>query len=378
MGRNTGQAATTRVLCAFSARRLRQEVTRRLEESGFAAWSADSTERLIRVVAKESPDVLLLDAGIGGDDDGDSLEPLLALRKSKVSGADLPAVLFLRNPPSDTLKKRAGWLGALPVSSRRLSNRALRSLIEQALAMDQEGPSEGDLLSLCERLRSKNPFTALGLERDAPSAQIARVYQRLHRWLDPDSLGRKKRELRAVVISARSDLERAYAKLSDSDQFDAYSREPERDRETSQAPEQSGAEAEAAQLYRTGQKLLDEADYPGTLSAFQRAAELAPNVGEYRACVGWAMYLVYGSEETTIREAIAHAKAGMKLAPEHHHPALVLGRLYQCTSRLDLATKAFERAVQLNPQSIEAVRELRIMRMREKDGKNLISRLLRK
>ena len=377
MGRNTGRMASKRVLCAFSGRKLRQEVTRRLDESGFATWTADSTEKLIRAVAKESPDVLLLDAGLGGDD-GDSLDPLLALRKSKVSGADLPTVLFLRNAPSDTLRKRSRWLGAIPVSNRRLSTRGLRSLVEQALELGREGPSEGDLLSICERLRSENPFTALGLDRGAQPEQIARVYQRLHRWLDPDALGRRKRELREVVLMARGDLERAYASLSDPDAFEAHSREPERPTAAAAPAQQSSEEAQAARQYRSGQKLLDEADYPGALGAFERAAELCPRVGEYRACIGWALYLVYGNEETSIRQAIAHAKAGMKLAPDHYHPALVLGRLYQCTSRLDLATKAFERAVQLNPQSIEAVRELRIMRMREKDGKNLISRLLRK
>ena len=61
-------------------------------------------------------------------------------------------------------------------------------------------------------------------------------------------------------------------------------------------------------------------------------------------------------------------------------PVLILGRLYQFTSRLDLASKAFDRAVSLNPDSVEAVRELRIMRMRQdrKSARGLISRLLRR
>ena len=58
---------------------------------------------------------------------------------------------------------------------------------------------------------------------------------------------------------------------------------------------------------------------------------------------------------------------------------LILGRLYQFTDRLDLATKAFTRAVRLNPDAIEAVRELRIMRMRKSRSsraKGLVQRLL--
>ena len=84
------------------------------------------------------------------------------------------------------------------------------------------------------------------------------------------------------------------------------------------------------------------------------------------------------ADRPNLAEAIGHAKEGAKLAPDHFAPVLILGRLYQFTDRLDLATKAFNRAVALNPDSVEAVRELRIMRMRQdrKSARGLISRLL--
>ena len=191
------------------------------------------------------------------------------------------------------------------------------------------------------------------------------MYERLKRWLDPDAFGGDEAELLGVVLAARDHLERAYSKLSEMPEI-VLEDVVEPDSELAHPSEQSEEEGAAMQAYRTGQKQLEDNDWLGALSSFERASELCPNVGEYRACVGWGLYLIYGSEETKLREAIAHAKAGMKLAPEHYHPALVLGRLYQCTSRLDLATRALERAVQLNPQSIEAVRELRIMRQRER------------
>ena len=195
------------------------------------------------------------------------------------------------------------------------------------------------------------------------------MYERLKRWLDPDAFGGDRAELRGVVLAARDHLERAYTQLSEMPEIvleDVVAPDPE----PADPSKRSQEEGAAMQAYRTGQKQLAENDWLGALISFERAAELCPNVGEYRACVGWGLYLVYGTEETKLREAIAHAKAGMKLAPEHYHPALVLGRLYQCTSRLDLATRALERAVHLNPQSVEAVRELRIMRQCERhEGK---------
>ena len=200
------------------------------------------------------------------------------------------------------------------------------------------------------------------------------MYERLKSWLDPEALGGNKAELRGVVLAARDHLERAYAKLSELPEI-LLEDVAESDPEPTDSSERLQEERAAMQAYRTGQKQIGENDWPGALSSFERAAELCPSVGEYRACIGWGLYLVYGTEETKLREAIAHAKAGMKLAPEHYHPALVLGRLYSCTSRLDLATKALERAVHLNPQSVEALRELRIMRQCERhEGKGRAKR----
>ena len=75
---------------------------------------------------------------------------------------------------------------------------------------------------------------------------------------------------------------------------------------------------------------------------------------------------------------IARALAdGLKLARDHEKPYLFLGRLYKAIGQGGAAEKMFTRAVQIRPDSVEALRELRLINMR-KNKKGLIGRILRR
>jgi CheY-like chemotaxis protein/curved DNA-binding protein CbpA len=368
-----------RILCAFRNPALRQRLEQRLEAGGYATSTVGSPMELVDAVVRETPDLVLLDGKLGGGEE-DGIGLLEAIRESGAVGAEVAAVLFSSGENAGEVEERARSLDAQVYRGRKIGSRELRSLIEQALGGPEDARSEGELLSLCERLRDENPFAALGLAASAQPAEIRRAYEQLHRWLHPDALVQASSELRRVAQGAFADLLTTYAKLSDPESLEVYRADPERDRQVSLEDEEAGPSPRAEQAYREGRELLDRQDWMGAFTSFERAVAMGPANGEYRAYLGWATYLAYGAESAVLREAIGHAKEGAKLSPEHFAPVLILGRLYQFTSRLDLASKAFDRAVSLNPDSVEAVRELRIMRMRQdrKSARGLISRLLRR
>jgi len=70
-------------------------------------------------------------------------------------------------------------------------------------------------------------------------------------------------------------------------------------------------------------------------------------------------------------------KQGAKLAPEREKPYLFLGRLCQAAGRLELAERMFTKAVECRPDSIEGLRELRLLQMR-RPKQGLLGRLLRR
>jgi tetratricopeptide (TPR) repeat protein len=77
-------------------------------------------------------------------------------------------------------------------------------------------------------------------------------------------------------------------------------------------------------------------------------------------------------------EAIEHVKRGIKLARDREKPYLFMGRLCKVTGRPEAAEKMFGRAVRIQPECVEALRELRLIEMRRRKDKGLISRLLRR
>lgn len=374
MGANPArQTRKLTVICAFRNPILRKKLGRRLETSGYATVAAGAADELLRAVSADAPDLVLIDGSLGdGEDDG-----LALLGRMRKVAPEVQAVLFPGQGPSADLEQRARSLGAELFRGKKLDTHSLRSLVEQTLGIPREGLSEGELLSLCERLRAENPFEALGVAPFALPEEIEHRYERVKAWLSPEGLAGASQEVRRLAGVALEDLHRVFAKLQDEDSLQAYREDPDRDA-TEPVTTSGSAAAQAQAAYHTGHAKLDEQDWAEALASFERAVGLAPEEGEFRACLGWATYLVYGTEPAALTEAIGHARAGMKLAPNHYHPALVLGRLYQFTNRLDLAEKALKRAVQLNPDSVDAVRELRIVRMREhkKSGKGLISKLL--
>jgi hypothetical protein len=79
-----------------------------------------------------------------------------------------------------------------------------------------------------------------------------------------------------------------------------------------------------------------------------------------------------------VAEAMEHVKRGLKLASHREKPYLYLGRLHKAVGQAVQAEKMFMRAVQIEPECLEAIRELRLIQMRREKSKGLFGRLLKR
>jgi hypothetical protein len=75
---------------------------------------------------------------------------------------------------------------------------------------------------------------------------------------------------------------------------------------------------------------------------------------------------------------LIHLKRAIKLARDREKPYLYMGRVCHAIGRSDVAVKMFTRAVQIQPECVEALRELRLINMRREKEKGFIARLLRR
>jgi len=150
-----------------------------------------------------------------------------------------------------------------------------------------------------------------------------------------------------------------------------------------EAVEDEGSRALLAETeFQKGEALLADRDYEGALLCFGRAMQNFPSEGEYRSHYGWALYLCHQDDDVMLGEALEHCREGVKLAKDREKPYLLLGWLYRAMGKVGAAKKMFSRAVQIKPQCVEAMRELRIMNMRRgKDavlGTGVLKKLFRR
>ena len=69
---------------------------------------------------------------------------------------------------------------------------------------------------------------------------------------------------------------------------------------------------------------------------------------------------------------------GGKLAPESEKPYLFLGRIYRAEGAEDRAERMFQQVIRLDPECVDAIRELRLIDMRRQKSRGLVRRLFRR
>jgi CheY-like chemotaxis protein/DnaJ-domain-containing protein 1 len=231
------------------------------------------------------------------------------------------------------------------------------------------------LTALLGRLGHPSPFVKLGIGSDASDDAIRSAYMRLAKETHPDRYANASHAARELAEQAFREVTRAYEMLSDPARLATYRADPLRDRREAQALDEAQRAISAEREFQRGEARLRSHDWSGALAHFERAVELYPDEGEYLAYCGWAYYLTHGHDDDVFRHAFALVKKGAKLAPEREKPYLFLGRLCQAAGRLELAERMFTKAVGCRPDSIEALRELRLLQMR-RPKRGLLGRLL--
>jgi curved DNA-binding protein CbpA/CheY-like chemotaxis protein len=255
--------------------------------------------------------------------------------------------------------------------------RAVRRAEPMPISADDERV-RAELAELAARAADPSPFAVLGVEEGASEDEIRAAYEQLLERVHPDRVGAASHAARELAERVFSRVESAWELL----------RDPRRRQEQVLARRRAGREAaerdegrravEAELLFQKGEAALRSRSYDAALRCFQQAAELFPDEGEYHAHVGWALHLTRPEDPKRAEEALRHIKRGIKLASDREKPYLFLGRVCKAMGREDVAVKMFTRAAQIQPECVEALRELRLINMRREKEKGFIARLLRR
>jgi tetratricopeptide (TPR) repeat protein len=242
-------------------------------------------------------------------------------------------------------------------------------------------PDDGkpaELMQLAQRFRGQTPFQILEVAETADEQEVQAAYAKLCEKTHPDRVSNASEAVRVLAAEVFALVENAYATLMDPRRRQSFLLDQKK-AEREAAEHAAGRRALDAEMqFQQGDAALRARDYEGAMRCVGRALELYPDEGEYHAHYGWALHLCHPNNEAMAGEAMEHVQRGMKLAPDREKPYLFMGRLCKAIGRVDAAEKMFARALKIQPDCLDALRELRLINMRREKGKSLIGRLLRR
>lgn len=241
-----------------------------------------------------------------------------------------------------------------------------------------------DLRSTHEKLRDQDCFGILGLKQDADLARIKLSYFRLARKYHPDRFSVfGDEEIKKLSNAVFALVSQAFTTIGSEEGRKKYL-ESLRTAEK-QADLEKGAEklVNAELQYQKGEMLLKQKEYDQAIQALEWSLKLNPEEPEYRMTLGWAIYKKYSTapaEEGKIREATKLIKQAIERNPRLAKGWYYLGTISKLSGKEEEARQHFTRALEINPQALEAQRELRVFEMRKQKTevkKSTFSRLFK-
>lgn len=221
------------------------------------------------------------------------------------------------------------------------------------------------LAGLHNRVHSQNDFALLGVEESVNDEEVRSAREQLLELLPTAAEVAPFPQLVSSLKKIHLRIEKAYDHLETAGSRLAYAalrREEEKDRETNAIGERA---REAEDWFRKGEQAMKKEDYDQAVEAFGMATHHSPEIGDYLAHLGYAMYRANPDEKLVMREAMEHIAKGIKLSPGHQQPYLYLARIFKQSGDLTSARKVYRQANRIAPDCIEALRELRLIEQRE-------------
>lgn len=215
-----------------------------------------------------------------------------------------------------------------------------------------------------DAVRGRNYFQVLGVSLEASDEKVREAY--LHRAKDvhPDMLGpADPPELRQVHAETFHVIQAAYDALKTEPRRREYLKFIQEGLEEEVANGTRILEAETA--FQQGRAMLSRRNWKAAADAFRRALEISPEEGEYALNLGIArMRETAAGEADALPEAEELFQRARTLMPNAAEPLYRLGRLAALRGEPEEAVSFYQSALARMPNHVEALRELRLLKMR--------------
>ncbi|MCZ7583559.1 MAG: DnaJ domain-containing protein [Deltaproteobacteria bacterium] len=241
------------------------------------------------------------------------------------------------------------------------------------------------VLHAYEKLSSDDLFDLLGVSDNPTEHDVRIAYHRLAKDFHPDRFfGRASAEVKAKVEEIFRAINEAYDRLNTQEKIIAYKKKRAGEKPEDETPDEriQGVKRVilAEQRYQQGLQFIKDKRFTRAAHAFKEALDVVPNEPEYISYYGWALYNIpfekdADEEELALRpkesmadiqfEARESINRAISVNPKTEKAYVFLGRIYKQQGMIEFAEKQYEKALICNPNSIEALRELRLIKLQE-------------
>ena len=235
-------------------------------------------------------------------------------------------------------------------------------------------------------IQEQDHFQALGIDRQASPALIRDAFFALVKNFHPDKIsGIRDPEIARQADEVFRRLSEANAILSDPQQRSAYLKRLESG--VSEADERQAVKAalEAEFAFQKGMAHYRKRAFRFALEEFSQAYELAPDEGEHKGWYGWALFCDPRTDkEARLSEIKGLLTEAIRLAPKSAACHYFLGEVLLHEGQEKRAVASFNKALEINPNHIDAQRQLRLVEMRKQrspqkgEKKSLLDRFRKK
>jgi len=235
-----------------------------------------------------------------------------------------------------------------------------------------------DLAARVERLRSCSAYEVLEVGSGADDSVVQSAHAAMATKAHPDRYSGSSQAVRQLAQEVYDKIQWAFETLSDPKRRLEHELELKKGQREAAREAEDRKALEAEIQFQKGEALLRQRDYKNALVHLGNALSGNSEEAEYHAHYGWCLHLCHPDDSHIAEEAIEHVRRAIKISNDREKPYLFLGRLYKAIGRTAAAEKMFTRSVQIRPDCVDAMRELRLITMRREKGKGLIGRLLRR
>ncbi len=280
-------------------------------------------------------------------------------RDSALPGADSVLPASLSNlPPSRTLSGEI-------VAPRSMPSRPPPSL---SPALTKRWDEVSRVISMMDR---QNYFEMLGVRESADSSDISKRYMTLAKTWHPDRLPAELATLRPWVEEIFHLFTVANDTLSDTKKRAEYQKAVMQGGGTPESERKLSVMVEAAINFQKVDVLVKRRRYDQALGICEAAMSVVRKEADYPAMKAWILLLRDGiDEEETADEIRSLLRTTFSINPDHVHGHFVRAHFLKRQGKHDKALKHFMKVARLDPQNLEAAREVRIGTMRHARGRS--------